>query len=88
MRDSILNEQTRKTGAKKQYQYEFDLKEAELKAEQDKRDLIHQGEIKRQTLVFRVSLAGGALFLLFSLVLFQRFRVIRKQKTIIEIQKA
>lgn len=38
--------------------------------------------------MFRVSLAGGALFLLFSLVLFQRFRVIRKQKTIIEIQKA
>lgn len=87
MRDSLTNEQSRKAGLKKQYQYEFDLKEAEYKLEQDKKDIMYNDELKRQKIIFIASLSGGIIFLLFSLILFQRFRVIRKQKEIIEGQK-
>lgn len=87
MRDSILSDQNRKTGLKKQYQYEFDLKEKELKSEQEKRELMYNEELSRQRIIFNSSLIGGAIFLIFSVVLYKRFRLTRKQKRIIEEQK-
>jgi serine phosphatase RsbU (regulator of sigma subunit) len=87
MRDSTLSDQTRKAGLKKQYQYEFDLKEKELKSEQEKREILYSNEIKRQKIIFNASLIGGIIFLVFSIVLYKRFMLTRKQKGIIEVQK-
>jgi serine phosphatase RsbU (regulator of sigma subunit)/Tfp pilus assembly protein PilF len=87
MRDSTLSDQTRKAGLKKQYQYEFELKEKELKSEQEKRDIQYNDEIQRQKIIFNASLIGGIVFLVFSIVLYQRFRLTRRQKGIIEGQK-
>ncbi|MCE3227032.1 MAG: protein serine/threonine phosphatase [Bacteroidetes bacterium] len=87
MRDSIQSEQTRKDGIKKQYQYEFDIKEKEYKSEQEKREIQYNSEIQRQKLVFNVSLIGGIILLLFLAVLYQRFRITNKQKAIIVDQK-
>jgi len=88
MRDSISSEQSRNLSVKKQFQYEFDMKEAELKAEQDKRELVLGAQIKRQQLVFMVSLIGGIIFLIFSILLYKRIKVINSQKQIIENQKS
>jgi len=87
MRDSILSDQTRKAGLKKEYQYEFEMKEKELKSEQEKREILYNDEIQRQKIIFNASLIGGITFLAFSIVLYKRFRVTRQQKGIIEIQK-
>lgn len=87
MRDSINNEQTRKAGLKKQYQYEFDLKEKEYKSEQEKRNIQHSEEVRRQKLIIYCALIGGSMFVVFSFVLYQRFRLTHRQKAIIENQK-
>ncbi len=88
MRDSVSSIQNRNTSIKKQYQYEFEIKEAELKSEQEKRELILNGEIKRQKLIFLVSIIGAIAFLVFSIILYKRVKLIRNQKQIIESQKA
>ncbi len=87
MRDSMNNEQTRKAGLKKQYQYEFDLKETEYKADQEKREIMHADELKRQRIIFIASLIGGFICLVFAVILYQRFKLIQKQKGIIEEQR-
>ncbi|MCE3258694.1 MAG: protein serine/threonine phosphatase [Bacteroidetes bacterium] len=87
MRDSIQSEQARKDGLKRQYQYEFDIKEKEYKSEQEKRELKYSSEIQRQKLIFNASLIGGITLFLFLIVLYQRFRITNRQKGIIENQK-
>lgn len=87
MRDSMSNDQARKAGLKKQYQYEFELKEKELKTEQEMRELKHNDEMQRQRIVFIAAATVGVIFLIFSIVLYKRFRVTRQQKSIIEEQK-
>ncbi len=70
-RDSIANEATRKAGIEKHAQYEFDKKEALLKAEQDEK-------LKRQELINWFTGVSSGLFLLFVVVVFNRYRL--KQK--------
>jgi serine phosphatase RsbU (regulator of sigma subunit)/Tfp pilus assembly protein PilF len=87
MRDSMINEQARKVGLKKQYQYEFELKEKELKTEQEMRELKYNDDIQRQRIIFIAAATIGIAFLIFSIVLYKRFRLTRMQKSIIEEQK-
>jgi tetratricopeptide (TPR) repeat protein len=87
MRDSISNEETKKTAVKKQLQYQYEKEKLELEKEQEKKDLLRKEEKERQR-VITYSVAGLLfLVLVFSSFLYNRFRVIRKQKGIIEEQK-
>jgi tetratricopeptide (TPR) repeat protein len=85
--DSLINERNTKKLVESQMQYEFDKKQNAQKLKQETKDAIVSQEKKRQkTMIFLVSIVL-ALVLVFSVLLFNRFRITLKQKKIIEIQK-
>jgi very-short-patch-repair endonuclease len=87
-RDSLVNEENTKKIVSEQMNYEFDKKQAEQKAEQDKKDAIAAADKKKQNVITIMVAIGLALVLVFSGLLFSRFRVTQRQKVIIERQKA
>jgi len=94
MRDSINNGQTRKAAIKSQLKYEFDKKALadSIRAMDEKKikdAKIQEGVAKlKQEQTMRYALYGGlALVIIFSVFIYNRFTVTRKQKDIIEMQK-
>ncbi len=87
MRDSISNNETRKASVKSQLKYEYEKKAVS--------DSVHVAEEKKLTTVKlkqektqRYFLYGGlGLTALFGVFMFNRFRIINKQKIIIQQQK-
>jgi tetratricopeptide (TPR) repeat protein len=91
MRDSINNDQTRKAVIQKQYQIEYEKKALtdSLKANEEKQ--INTLKIEAQSIQIRqgrtqkIALFGGlGLVIIFAGIMFNRFKVIQKQKAIIE----
>ena len=94
MSDSINNLETRKSGLKKQMQYDFEKKESETKAEQDKKDIIANEELQKQKVVRNSFIAGFVLVLILGLVVLRSYRQkqkanheINSQKNIIEAKQ-
>ena len=85
--DSMKNEENTKKLVSEQMQYEFDKKQAEEKAIQDKKDADTAAANKRQQIITGSVSIGLLLVLIFSGLLLNRFRITRKQKMIIEEQK-
>ncbi|TAL60701.1 MAG: tetratricopeptide repeat protein [Bacteroidetes bacterium] len=86
-RDSLDNDETRKTTIQQSMTYEFEKKEAATKSEQDKKDLLAAEESRREK-VIRYSVSGGLLLVIvFSGFIFRSLHTTRKQKNIIEVQK-
>jgi tetratricopeptide (TPR) repeat protein len=80
MKDSVTNLETQKSTLKKQMQYDFDQKEAQAKAEQDKKDVV--------TRIVLCSIAGGfVLVLLLAVFIFRSYRQKRRANIIITRQK-
>jgi len=86
--DSLKNEENTKKIISEQMNYEFDKKQAAEKAEQDKKDAIAAADKKKQNIITILVAIGLCLLLVFSGLLFSRFRITQRQKTIIERQKA
>lgn len=63
--DSIRNDNTRKKLINKQLQFEYDIKERELKLEQERKQLLAESEIEKQKLI-RNWIMGATLFLILS----------------------
>jgi hypothetical protein len=88
MKDSIANNETQKAAIKQAMSYKHGKNMLQLQQEKEKKRLVAEKENERQELIV-YSLSGGlGLFVLFSLFLFGRFQLIRKQKSTIEGQKA
>ena len=87
MKDSIYNTNTQKASIRQQMKYEFEKKEALMQAEKEKQELAHREEAKRQQLVIWSVVAGLVLVIIFSIFLFNRFRVTQRQKNVITQQK-
>jgi len=85
--DSLKNEENTKKLVSEQMQYEFDKKQGEEKAIQEKKDAENDAAAKRQLIVTGAVSTGLLLVTIFSGLLYSRFRVTRKQKKIIEEQK-
>ncbi|MBI4929372.1 MAG: tetratricopeptide repeat protein [Bacteroidetes bacterium] len=86
-RDSLINDENTKKTVRAQMNYEFDKKESLAKAEQEKKDAITNEEKRRQKM-FLFSVIGGLLLVaVFSVFMFNRWRVTQKQKAVIEEQK-
>jgi serine phosphatase RsbU (regulator of sigma subunit) len=86
-KDSLNNEENTKKITQEQMQYDFDKKQAEEKAEQDKKDVLAAADKKRQQVITGF-ISGGLVIVLISLaLLFSRFKITQKQKRIIERQK-
>ena len=78
--DSSFSDETLKKAVASQMQYESDKKEANIKAEQEKKDLLTQAEIKRQRNILYSAFAVLAVVLVFSLLLFRQRNKIAKEK--------
>ncbi|MFI5203967.1 MAG: tetratricopeptide repeat protein [Flavobacteriales bacterium] len=86
-KERISNESNRKDLVKKQFAYQYDKKMAEIKAVQREKEKLHEAERSNER-TRRYALMGIlALVLIFSGFMYTRFRIIRKQKVVIEDQK-
>src|SRR6185312_13719873 len=86
-RDSLVNEDNTKKIVSEQMKYEFDKKQAEEKAIQEKKDVENEAVAKRQSIITWAVSIGLLLVIIFSGLLFSRFKVTQQQKQIIEEQK-
>ncbi len=87
IRDSIFNKENTKKQTQQEMQYEFDKKQIAEKAEQDKKDAIAVEEKQKQSLITWAVSGVLLLVLVFSVFIYNRFTVTKKQKQIIEEQK-
>lgn len=83
MKDSLNNEETRKLSLKQQYKYEFEKRETILKANQDKKNLIHANQTKRQRIIISSVIAGIIIVIVFLGFVYNRYKITQKQKEII-----
>jgi hypothetical protein len=87
MRDSLLNQETRKASIKSQLKYEFDKKAAQDSVKVIEEKKVTAAQLKAEE-TQRYALYGGlGLVGLFAVFMVNRFRVTNNQKKIIEEQK-
>jgi len=87
MSDSIYNEATQKASVQQQAQYEYEKQKAIDDAEHDKLLAIEQEEKEKQKILSRATAGGLGLVVMFLIFVFNRLRVTKKQKLVIEEQK-
>jgi two-component system, sensor histidine kinase PdtaS len=81
IKDSSFNKETLKKLVSSQMQYESEKKEPEIKAGQERKDLLAKEEIKRQLDIRNASFAVLAAVLAFSIIaLYQRNKLAREKK--------
>ncbi len=85
--DSINMEEANRNADKLEMNYKFEKEKIELAKEQEKKDAINDEADKRRVVWIIGVSALLVVVTIFSLFLFTRLRIIRKQKTIIERQK-
>lgn len=87
MRDSILNQETQKSIVKQQMKYEYEKQQA-LKDAEHKKELVLAEESKKQQRIISYSIAAGLFVVsIFSVFIYTRLKITRRQKQIIEYQK-
>ncbi len=86
-RDSISNEATQKATAKQQAKYEYEKQKVLDDAAHDKELAIEQEEKEKQQILTGATAAGLGLLVVFLIFVFNRLRVTKKQKFVIEKQK-
>jgi len=86
-RDSIFNEDNTKKAVQSEMNFEFEKKEALAKAAQDKKDAIAVEESRKKSIIIWSVISGLVIVIIFVCFLFNHFRLISKQKLIIESQK-
>jgi len=82
-RDSLRSEEAQRAALTQRLGYEYELKEAGLRARQEKQRAVAQAEIRRQKLLRYATTGGALLLLLLALVLWQRFRFVRRANALI-----
>ena len=94
MQDSLKNTETKKASISKQFQYEYDKKNAAdsvMNAQKQKIEKAHlfaKDEQLKHGRTQRFALGGGLiLVLIFSFIMYKRFKISQNQKIIIEKQK-
>ncbi len=86
-RDSLVNEENTKKMVQAQMNYEFDKKQAEEKAEQDKKDSIAEKERERQLTIRNFFIVASVLMLLLVFFVYNSYRQKQKANLIITQQK-
>jgi tetratricopeptide (TPR) repeat protein len=94
MRDSLNNESTKKASIKQQLKYEYEKQSAADSVAHAKESEVKNAELSKQAAEIKAkknqqyALFGGfALVLIFSIFLFNRYKITQKQKLVIEKQK-
>lgn len=78
-RDTIFSEDNKNKIIRSEMKFEFEQKEIKSKAEQDKKEALYQGEIKQQRIIGWGIATSLIFLLLFSILLFNRYRLKQKQ---------
>jgi serine phosphatase RsbU (regulator of sigma subunit) len=86
-RDSLNNEEATRKIVSQQLNFEFAKKQAIEKAEQDKKDAIAISDKNRQRAIIIAVSVVLVLLVVFSIILFSRFKITQRQKALIEAQK-
>jgi serine phosphatase RsbU (regulator of sigma subunit) len=86
-KDSLLNEESTKNIVQAEMQYSFDKKEAAAKAEQKQKDLLSEKNKQNQRMLLYIALIGLVIVVVFSLFLYNRFKLTNRQKKIIELKE-
>ncbi|MGZ4090576.1 MAG: hypothetical protein ACXVNO_07635, partial [Bacteroidia bacterium] len=86
-RDSLLREENTRKKVQSEMQYEFDKKQEARKLLQDKINLQQATQTRHQNILLIIIIAGTIIVIVFSVFLFKRFRLITRQKNIIQSQK-
>ena len=87
MSDSLNNEATQKATAQQQAKYEYEKQKAIDDAENDKLLAIEKEEKEKQQIITAATAGGLGLVMVFLFFVYNRLKITRKQKTIIEDQK-
>ncbi len=85
MRDSVLNQDARRSAIRQQYRYTYEKKEAALKAEQVQRDLLAAMAVQKERNRRNVLLLVGVGILMVAVGLLSRVRHLRRTRS--EIQR-
>ncbi len=85
IQDSVFNEENTKQSVRLEMNYEFDKKENETRAAQDKKDSIAQEEKEKQTIVRNAFIGGFIFVLLLALLILRGYR--QKQKANLTIMQ-
>ena len=86
LKDTIFSQENKKQLVQKEMNYEFEKKEAQTKAENDKQQAVAEEKNRRQKVITGLVGAGLLLVLVFAGFVFRSLRITRKQKQIIEIK--
>lgn len=73
LNDSLFNAEESRKITELQMQHEFNLKQSEEKAEQDKKDSLQKAELKKQRIIRNASISGVIVLGIFIFILFRRF---------------
>ena len=87
MRDSVLNQDTRRASIRQQYAYTYEKKEAALKAEQAEHDLRASIRLQQEKNRRNVFLLLGAGVLVLAIGLWTRLRYVRRSRAAIQKEK-
>jgi serine phosphatase RsbU (regulator of sigma subunit)/Tfp pilus assembly protein PilF len=87
MKDSIKNEETQKATVQQQAKYEYEKQKVLDDAEHDKLLAIEQEEKEKQQILTGATAGGLGLVVVFLIFVFNRLRITKKQKLVIEEQK-
>ncbi|MEO8589111.1 MAG: adenylate/guanylate cyclase domain-containing protein [Flavobacteriales bacterium] len=87
MRDSVVNEDARRSSIREQYRYAYEKKEVEMRAEQVKRDAIAREQLQQEKNRRNLGLAGGGGVLLLAIGLWTRLRHTRRSRAAIQKEK-
>jgi len=82
-KDSLINE----AKSREIMNFEFEKKEAAVKAEQEKKDALASAERRRQQIIMWFFIIGFTLVIFFTYLFYKRWQKTQKQKKIIEKQK-
>jgi len=87
MSDSIMNESNKKASIQKGFEYEYGKKAAtdSIKAREQRN--VYELQMKQEKTQRNVLYIGIGLIAIFSIFTYNRFRVTRKQKIVIEIKE-
>jgi tetratricopeptide (TPR) repeat protein/serine phosphatase RsbU (regulator of sigma subunit)/DNA-binding CsgD family transcriptional regulator len=87
IKDSLSNDESKKALLRREYQYEYEKKKALDNVENEKLVAIEKEQKEKQQFITMATAGGLVLTGIFLLIVFNRLRVTRKQKLIIEDQK-
>jgi serine phosphatase RsbU (regulator of sigma subunit)/Tfp pilus assembly protein PilF len=87
-RDSLSNAENTERAVRAEMNFDFTKKQAAEKADQEKKDAVLSEERQKQSIILLSVIIGFLIVLGFAVVLFNRFKIIKKQKSLIMEQNS